>query len=356
MMFRFLFILVNCLFAIRSDHICDDGIIDSITVLQNGTIVLFRKRDLYFLNDNNKQLIGPVLVSEVFNEIKGPIDSVLTITDHETVSEFIGSSIYFENGFYYSYRNLREYEVEWGNIVYLPHKGLQASIGSIDPFSKKIMSRKMSAAYFDPIESLSQFVFSDGTVLGFTFEMGTEYDRPVVSTLSAQLKKYGIDKIPETVDAAFTWNRDRTNELFLFSDKNYCSFEFVKDPIQQNCDMKSTKDSFLNCQNIKRTTKSGGNAAQSVTESLSESGVRNDAGVGNNEKISGLNKYKFTEKDKSEVTPITKREGSEEENEPNDETKSVFKISGHSDLKSSQKIFLLILSPILLSIIQIIFS
>jgi hypothetical protein len=101
---------------------------------------------------------------------------VITITDHETVTEFIGSSVYFENGFYYSYRNLREYQVEWRNIVYLPHKGLQASIGSIDPFSKKIMSRKMSAAYFDPIESLSQFVFSDGTVLGFTFEMGTEYD------------------------------------------------------------------------------------------------------------------------------------------------------------------------------------
>jgi hypothetical protein len=346
-----MFILVNCLFDIRSDHICDDGIIDSITVLQNGTIVLFRKRDLYFLNDNNKQLIGPVLVSEVFNEIKGPIDSVLTITHHETITEFIGSSIYFENGFYYSYRNLREYQVEWGNIVYLPHKGLQASIGSVDPFSKKIMSRKMSAAYFDPIESLTQFVFSDGTVLGFTFEMGTEYDRPVVSTLSAELKKYGIDKMLETVDAAFTWNRDSTNQLFLFSDKNYCSFEFVKDPIQQNCDMKSTKHSFLNCQN------SGGNVAQSGTESLSESGVRNDVGVGNNEKVSGLNKYKFTEKDKSQVTLIAKRERSEEENKPNDETKSRdSQISGHLDLKSSQKIFLFILSPILLSIIQIIFS
>ncbi len=156
--------------------------------------------------------------------------------------------------------------------------------------------------------------------------MGIEYDRPVVSTLSAQLKKYGIDKMPETVDAAFTWNHDRTNELFMFYERNYCSFEFVKDPIQQNCDMKSTKDSFLNYQNIKRMAKSGGNAAQSGTESLSESSVRNDVGVGNNEKISGLNKYLFTEKDKSEVTPIAKREGSEEENKPNAQSLEILKL------------------------------
>jgi hypothetical protein len=96
--------------------------------------------------------------------------------------------------------------------------------------------------------------------------------------------------------------------------------------------------------------KSGGNAAQSGTESLPESSVRNDVGIGNNEKISGLNKYLFTEKDKSEVTPIAKREGSEEENKPNAQTKSKdSEISGHLHLKSSQKIILFILSPIILS-------
>ncbi len=97
--------------------------------------------------------------------------------------------------------------------------------------------------------------------------------------------------------------------------------------------------------------------AQSGTKKLSESGVRNDIGVGNNEKISGLNKYQFAEKEKSEVTPIAKREESEEENKSNDETESKdSQISGHSDLKLSQKQFLLTLSPILLSIIQIILS
>ncbi len=55
---------------------------------------------------------------------------------------------------------------------------------------------------------------------------------------------------------------------------------------------------------------------------MSKCGIRNDVGVGNNEKISELNKYKFTEKDKSELTPIAKREESEEENKSNDETKS----------------------------------
>ncbi len=121
--------------------------------------------------------------------------------------------------------------------------------------------------------------------------------------------------------------------------------------------MKSTKHSFPNCQNIKWTVKNGRNAVQSRTENLSKCGIRNDVGVGNKEKISELNKYKFTEKDKSELTPIAKREESEEENKSNDETKSRdSQISGHSDMKSSQKIFLLILSSILLSIIQIIFS
>jgi len=54
----------------------------------------------------------------------------------------------------------------------------------------------MSAVYFHPIDRLSRFIFSDGTVLGFTFELGTEYDKPVVSTLSAELKKYGVNKGP----------------------------------------------------------------------------------------------------------------------------------------------------------------
>jgi len=102
---------MNSLFIGR-DHICDDGIIDSITVLRKGTVVLFPKKDLYFFDIYNKQLIGPVLVNEIFKEMKGPIDSALTILSHNAVTEFIGSSLYFENGFYYSFKNLGAYQVE----------------------------------------------------------------------------------------------------------------------------------------------------------------------------------------------------------------------------------------------------
>jgi hypothetical protein len=326
---------MHSLSAIGRDHICDEGIIDSITVLRNGTIVLFREKDLYFFDINNKQLIGPVLVNEVFKEMKGPIDSALTILSHNTVTDFIGSSLYFENGFYYSFKNLGAYQVEWGNIVYLPHKGSQATIGSTDSIAKKTMNRKMSAAYFDPIDRLSRFIFSDGTVLGFTFELGTEYDKPVVSTLSAELKKYGVDKGPTSIDAAFTLIHDNTQEFFLFSESNFCSFKFLKASTEQKCDMKSTKDSFLDCKDVKRMTKSGGNFAQS------------GSGAQNIDKISGLNPNHSLVKKDLDLSPSRKERVM---NEPNGDSKLSPKTrnSGHSDLISTYNIILFTLNSLLL--------
>ncbi len=93
--------------------------------------------------------------------------------------------------------------------------------------------------------------------------MGTEYDKPVVSTLSAELKNYGFNKGPTSIDAALTLIHDNTQEFFLFSESNFCSFKFLKASTEQKWDMKSTKDSFLDCKDVKRMMKSGGNFVQS---------------------------------------------------------------------------------------------
>jgi len=197
------------------------------------------------------------------------------------------------------------------------------------------MNRKMSAAYFDPIDRLSRFIFSDGTVLGFTFELGTEYDEPVVSTLSAELKKYGVDKGPTSIDAAFTLIHNNTQEFFLFSESNFCSFKFLKASTEQKCDMKSTKDSFLDCKEVKRMTKSGGNFAQS------------GSGAQNIDKISGLNPNRSLMKKDPDLSP-SRKEGVM--NEPNGNSKLSPKTrnSDHSDLISTYNIILFTLNSLLL--------
>lgn len=249
---RILIALIALLFIyeIKSDEICDSIIIDAITTLHNQTIALFRKNEVWLLN-RGKEILGPCPVSKVYNEMKGPVDAAVTILNHETIVDFIGSSIYFQNGDYFTFKNLNQYQVEWGALVYLPRKGSQAKMGSTVPEAVE-MKTKISAAYFDPIEGRTKLVFSDLSVLGFNFEFGPEFDTPVLSNLSSELKKFGVEKPLNNISAALTLNTSNGYKLYLFDRNNYCSIKMSTDIKSQNCEFKPIKDTFLNCDKIVR--------------------------------------------------------------------------------------------------------
>ncbi len=61
-----------------------------------------------------KQLLGPFNVSKVFYGMKEKVDSAVTFSQRDTITEFDGSSIYLENGNFFAFKNMGPYEVEWG--------------------------------------------------------------------------------------------------------------------------------------------------------------------------------------------------------------------------------------------------
>ncbi len=257
-----LVLLLISVSQIKSDEICEAIIIDAITTLQNGTIVIFRRNEVW-IYQRDRELLGPCPISGVFEEMSGPVDAALTITSHESITEFIGSSVYFENGNYFTYRNLGRYNVEWGALVYLPHKGLQSKMGSTSPEAKALMKTKISAAYFDPTDGKSKLVFSDGTVLAFTFELGAEYDTPILSSLDLEFKKYGFERVPSNISAALTLTTNKVHEIYLFVGSKYCSIKLDPKLTDQSCDWKYIKEGFLNCDKIIRKN---GNCGKVIPE------------------------------------------------------------------------------------------
>ena len=108
----------------------------------------------------------------------------------------------------------------------------------------------MSAAFFDPSTSKSKFIFSDGTVLGFNFELGSEFDKPVVTDLGTELKKYGISTLQNGVTAALTLMASQ--ELVFFKGQTYCKFSYAKGSSGSDCLLKPSAE-FFRCDSIKRT-------------------------------------------------------------------------------------------------------
>ena len=237
----YLLIIIMRLNVNYMNKLCEDGLFDSITQLQNGTIVIFRDTLVWFLTE---RLVGPFHINKTFGEMNGPIDSVVTIDEHNSITEFDGSSLYMDDKNYYTYKNIRPFEVEWGSLIYLPHTGLKASIGSHNKTIEELMSRKMLASYYDWHASRVRFVFIDSTVLGFNFSLGVEYSDPELSDISTELKKYGIE---ETVkfNAAFSQKVNDVYKLYLFSVDRYCLIE-MQNQTKQSC-VWNPSQAFLKC-------------------------------------------------------------------------------------------------------------
>ena len=136
-------IFVKTYSMVRSDKMCKTLIPDAITQLQNGTVVIFKAKNVWFLKLSSKsqpmELLGPCPISQIFEGIEGPVDAAVTIESHESVTEFRGASIYFANGNFYTFKNLRPYQVEWGDLIYLPVKGSQSKMGVTVDEAKQLM-------------------------------------------------------------------------------------------------------------------------------------------------------------------------------------------------------------------------
>lgn len=109
---------------------CSKIIPDAVTQLNNGTIVVFQDKQVWMFELQSKLLLGPYPISKLFEGMEGPVHAAVTIWEHPTITDFVGASVYFTaGGEFFTYKNLRPYQVEWGDIIYLPVKGLQADMG-----------------------------------------------------------------------------------------------------------------------------------------------------------------------------------------------------------------------------------
>ena len=135
----FIFSVLVVLFqTIRCDAVCEGIIPDAITRLQNGTIAVFQDKNFFFYEMKDKTMTGPCLINEHFKAMSGPVDAAVTFEGHDSVTEFVGSSVFFSKGHFYTFKNLRPYQVEWGALVYLPVNGKQNAMGASEE-AKKLM-------------------------------------------------------------------------------------------------------------------------------------------------------------------------------------------------------------------------
>ena len=251
--FLLIFISIN---HTKSDKLCETLVVDSITTLYNGTIAIFSNKEVWFLDQKSNQLLGPCPIVKYYKEMSGPVDAALTIGQqtNDSISEYDGSSVYFENKNFYTLKNLGQFQVEWGAIVYLPHKGQQTDLAKDSSDAQKYLKQTITYSYFDPIDIQSKFVFSDGTVLSFifNFEKPSQYVTPEVTTIKDELNKYGLKEVPPTLTAAFTQTKSNVSQLFLFKGSTFCSIKLSAESEAQNCDLRPIKE-FLNCDSIKIT-------------------------------------------------------------------------------------------------------
>ena len=118
---------------------CESLVPDAITRLQNGSIAVFRDKYVWLLDRQIKQLSGPCPIKDLYEGMSGPVDAAVTFESHESVTEFVGSSLYFSQDKFYTFKNLRPYQVEWGALVYLPVSGKQDEMGTQSEDGKRLM-------------------------------------------------------------------------------------------------------------------------------------------------------------------------------------------------------------------------
>ena len=140
---------------------CDTLSVDAITGLNNNTIAIFDRSDVWLLN-RGSDLSGPCPVNTTFPGMSGPVEAAVTILDHQSIVEFIGAGVYFANKQFFTFKNLKPYVVEWGSLKYLPHKGLQQMMAASAAHAQDIIkSSPVMAAYYDPTDSRTKVVFRD---------------------------------------------------------------------------------------------------------------------------------------------------------------------------------------------------
>lgn len=254
-------ILIVVLFEsrVRSDKTCEKIRIDAITPIDNKTFAIFRKSDVWLWNKQSKEMTGPCPLESVFSdELKGPVDAAVTIVDHQSIVEFIGATVLFENRGYFTYKNLKPYVVEWGSLEYIPRKGLLKQIATPSEKAQKILEKtKIISAYYDPSDSTTKLVFADLSVMSLTFTFGIEFEDPIISTLSSELSKFGVD-LPSLgvggaqvkIGAVLSAKMGKNFQMYLFSDDKYCSFEMKTTANKQKCDFKPIAE-FFECKHVK---------------------------------------------------------------------------------------------------------
>ena len=143
-----LFILFLVIFSSLTDKSsgqkCSDIVPDAMTQLYNGTIAIFQDKNAWMFDQANKELVGPCDIEKLFEGMEGPLTAAVTIWEHTTVTEFVGASVFFGlNGQFFTFKNLRPYQVEWGDLIYLPVKGTQEKIGTGENARELMVSKEV---------------------------------------------------------------------------------------------------------------------------------------------------------------------------------------------------------------------
>jgi hypothetical protein len=86
---KVLITLLLTVYEMENNDICDDGIIDTITELNNGSVIMFRKNQLWLL-DKDKQLSGPKTISREYLVCSGklPVSGDITSGSRDVISGF----------------------------------------------------------------------------------------------------------------------------------------------------------------------------------------------------------------------------------------------------------------------------
>lgn len=108
----------------------------------------------------------------------------------------------------------------------------------------------------------SRFLFPGDRVLGFTFEMGSEFDKPDLSDMKETLRSYNVSQIlSDEVTAAFTIMA--TKQVTIFFGDTFCNLYFDPEVIKQGqkCQKQPIVE-FFDCENVNQNGKSSVSSAQ----------------------------------------------------------------------------------------------
>ncbi|CAG2103902.1 unnamed protein product [Medioppia subpectinata] len=107
---------------------------------RNHSIAVFKAKNVWLLDD--KGLNGPFSTSQLYHNMTGGVESAVTFFMHDSVTEFIGTGLYFNETHFMTFRNFKRFDIEWASLLYIPHMGLKSDIGSLT--TNKTISQWMS--------------------------------------------------------------------------------------------------------------------------------------------------------------------------------------------------------------------